>query len=105
MLPKLGPREHSMLGETVGTHHDLAEVSGADTDEEEGRCTDGQITNSTAIANTPGLRAEGRWPWLRSLVVFLVGREWLDERLVRVAFVVSPFLFLFLPGGFKQVSR
>ena len=64
-----------------------AEVSGADTDEEEGRCTDGQITNSTAIANTPGLRAEGRWPWLRSLVVFLAGRKWLDGRLVRVAFV------------------
>ena len=67
--------------------YDLAEVSGADTDEEEGRCTDRQIMNSTANANTPGLRAERRWPWLRSLVVFLAWREWLDERLVRVAFV------------------
>ena len=46
-----------------------------DTDEEEDHCTDGQITNSTAVANTPGLRAEERWPWHRSLVVFLAGRR------------------------------
>ena len=51
----------------------------------------------------PGLRAEGRWPWLRSLVAFLAGPKWLDERLVRVAFVLSTLLlFSFFPGFFNS---
>ena len=73
-----------------------------DTDEEEDHCIAGQITDRTAIANTPGLRAEGRWPWHRSLVAFLAGREsGLDGRLVRVAFVLSALCLLsFFPGCF-----
>ena len=74
-------------------------------DEEEGHCVTEQITDSTALANTPGLRAEGTWPWLRSLAAFLVGREWSDRRLVRVAFVLGPFLFFLFSGCFHQVSR
>ena len=79
--------------------YDFPEDICNDADEEEGHCVAEQITDSTALANTPGLRAEGTWPWLRSLAAFLVGREWSD-RLVRVAFVLGPFLFLL----FFQVS-
>ena len=87
--------------------YEFREDSCEDTDEEEGHCIAGQITDPTAIANTPGLRAEGRRPWHRSLVAFLPWRGWSDKRLVRVAFVLGPLLFFpFFSGDFfEQVSR
>ena len=69
--------------------YEFPEDSCEDTEGEEGHCIHGQITDNTAIANTTGLRAEGRWPWILSLVAFLAGREWFDERVVRVVFCVT----------------
>ena len=89
---------------TRGPSTYFPEDSCEDNDEEEGHCTDGQITDSTVIANTPGLRAEGRWPWLRSLVAFPC-RARVVSRTPHVSClcVKSFFLFcsLFFPGVFN----
>ena len=58
--------------------------------------------SQTPRKNTPGLRAEGRWPWNRSRVALLAGRGWSDKRLVQVAFVGSPSLLSFFPSVFNK---
>ena len=47
---------------------------------------------------------ERRWPWILSLVAFLAGRQWFDERLVRVVFCVTSLSLVsfFLPGVFDK---
>ena len=50
-----------------------AEDSGEILIEREGHGVDGQITNSSALSNAPGFRAEGRWPKYRAPVVFFDG--------------------------------
>ena len=67
--------------------YDFAEDSGEILIEREGHGVDGQITNSLSLSDAPGLGAEGRWPWIRALVVFFASRELQEERVMRVAFV------------------